>query len=44
MLNYSFCDLFLVECFKDSSKLSLEVIEVREHDTGIFVMIFQVFA
>jgi hypothetical protein len=31
MLNYSFCDLFLVECFEDSSKLSLEIVEVREY-------------
>jgi hypothetical protein len=44
MLNYSFCDLFLVKCFEDSSKLSLEVVEVREHCTGIFVIIFQIFA
>jgi len=40
MLNYSFCDLFLVKCFKDSSKLFLKVVEVREHRTRIFVIIF----
>jgi len=31
MLNYFFRDLFLVKCLKDSSKLSFEVVEIREH-------------
>ena len=44
MLNYSFRDLFLVKCFEDSLKLSLEVIEVREHSTRVFVIILQIFA
>jgi len=44
MLNYFFYDLFFVRCFKDSSKLFLKVVEIREHRTRIFVIIFQIFA
>ena len=44
MLNYLFRNLFLVKCFKDSSKLSLKVVEVREHRTRIFVIILQILA
>jgi len=44
VLNYPFCNLFLVECFKDSSKLSLEIVEVREHRTRVFVIVLQIFA
>ena len=40
ILNYFFCNLFFVKCFKDFSKLSFKVVEVYKYYIEIFVIIF----